>query len=211
VPFQDSTVYDRLGPKGQKPAVEKLLPPPETPVERVQATPPSDAVSSQPPVGPIPSAAASLPPADPDSTSPTALAPAPGAIITQPPPERPVAAPARQASAPPVSPQAPRPLTIADLEKKALEAPTSKPAAAGAYRIQISAVRSQDAVAPEWERLKRRFPETLAALTVSSSKAEVAGKGAFYRLRAGPLDQASAKSACDHLRAQGLGCVVVKP
>ena len=38
IPFQDSTVYDRLAPNnGQKPVAEKLLPPPEEPATR---TPP---------------------------------------------------------------------------------------------------------------------------------------------------------------------------
>jgi hypothetical protein len=36
VPFQNSTVYDRLGQAGQKPVTEKLLPPPEAPAVRPQ-------------------------------------------------------------------------------------------------------------------------------------------------------------------------------
>ena len=78
------------------------------------------------------------------------------------------------------------------------------------YRIQISAVRTPDAVAPEWARLQHRYPEALGALKMSADKTEVAGKGAFYRLRAGPLTADGAKSACDRLKAQGVGCIVVK-
>jgi hypothetical protein len=89
----------------------------------------------------------------------------------------------------------------------------SPPAAripAGAYRIRLSAVRSQGSVAPEWARLKRRYPE-LATLKNSFSKIDEPGKGVFYRVEAGPLDAAGAKSTCDRLRAEGLGCIVVKP
>jgi cell division protein FtsN len=103
------------------------------------------------------------------------------------------------------------PTSIAALIGNASEPPPANQAAAsGSYRLQLSAVRSPDAVAGEWARLKHRFPE-LASLKNSSSKVEVTGKGTFYRLEAGPLNQASAKSTCTRLRTEGLGCIVVKP
>src|SRR6185437_11707308 len=41
IPFQDSTVYERLTPTGdRKPVVEKLLPPPEEPAVRAPPAPP---------------------------------------------------------------------------------------------------------------------------------------------------------------------------
>jgi hypothetical protein len=201
IPFQDSTVYDKLDQNGQKPVMEKILPPPEAPVTR----PPVQA--AVPPPAPPPAAVADAPPA-PDTASPTALAPVPGsAIITQPP---------KTAVTPPVAATkaaAPPPTSIAALESRALAEMAEKPPAkgAGAYRIKISAVRTPDAVQPEWARLKHRYGDILGGLSVTSSKTTVAGKGDFYRLEAGPLDQAAAKSACDRLRGQGLGCVVVKP
>jgi hypothetical protein len=199
IPFQDSTVYDKLDRNGQRPVMEKILPPPEAPVTRPQAqaaTPPS---ASQPAA-----TVADSPPAA-DTASPTALAPMPGAaIITQPP--KPVVTPPVVPSKPAATP----PTSIAALESRALAEMPVKPIG-GAYRIQISAVRTPDAVQPEWARLKHRYGDILGGLSVTSSKTTVAGKGDFYRLQAGPLDQAAAKSACDRLRGQGLGCVVVKP
>jgi hypothetical protein len=198
IPFQDSTVYDKLDQNGQKPVMEKILPPPETPVTRPQA------------IAPQPASVADAPPSlsAADTASPTALAPVPGtAIITQSP--KPVVA--QPAAAKPI---APPPTSIAALESRALAEMPVKPSAkpsGGAYRIQISAVRTPDAVQPEWARLKHRYGDILGGLSVTSSKTTVAGKGDFYRLQAGPLDQAAAKSACDRLRGQGLGCVVVKP
>ncbi len=62
----------------------------------------------------------------------------------------------------------------------------------------------------EWARLKRRYPE-LAGMTSSTHKIDVPDKGTFYRIEAGPLDEAAAKSTCTNLRGQGLGCIVVKP
>jgi hypothetical protein len=208
IPFQDSTVYDRLGPNGQKPVMEKLLPPPEAPVDRPVAPPPSAGV----PAGQAPSPVATVP----DVGSPTALAPAPGAIVATEPQARPrdvrPASPA--VTAPPVPAQAPPaarpPDPIAALITSETTPPAAKSNTASAYRIQLSAVRSPESVAPEWARLKRKFPE-LASLKDLTHKIDQPGKGVFYRLEAGPLDAAAAKSTCEHLRAQGLGCIVVKP
>jgi hypothetical protein len=232
IPYQDSTVYDRLNQNGQKPVVEKLLPPPEEPVTRAppqQAAPPaSDQASLAPPppsqieqqpVAPPPQAAAALPPPV-DVGAPTALAPTPGAIVIQPPtvaPPKPIQ----------VAPPTPKPAAVAKPEPAKSTPPTSiaaliagagsAPAAAapkvtaggGAYSLQLSAVRSSDAVPEEWARLKRRFPD-LASLKNSTHKIDVPDKGTFYRLEAGPLDEAAAKSTCARMREQGLGCIVVK-
>ncbi len=243
IPFQDSTVYDRLNQNGQKPVVEKLLPPTEEPVARPQTGAVDAAPANAPPApaqtsgAAADTAAAVAPPpakqvaAKPtlvtqpvtitpapqitggvqvtDTASPTALAPTPGSIITQP-----AAAPAKSpvaVQAKPVPAKNAAPTSIAALIGNASEPPPANQAAAsGSYRLQLSAVRSPDAVAGEWARLKHRFPE-LASLKNSSSKVEVTGKGTFYRLEAGPLNQASAKSTCTRLRTEGLGCIVVKP
>jgi hypothetical protein len=200
IPFQDSTVYDRLEQNGQKPVMEKLLPPPESPVDRPVAAPspndaPRDAVTS--PAGNT---------AVPDQGSPTALAPTPGSIVMTQPPPRPTPAPSTPASPQPAA--GPDPIAALIAGKTPPAAAKSEPA--DGYRIRLSAVRSQVSVAPEWARLKRKFPE-LASLRSFTSKVEQPGRGVFYRVEAGPLDGAAAKSTCDRLRAEGLGCIVVKP
>ena len=220
IPFQDSTVYDRLGGKSaEQPQMEKLLPPPETPVQRVP-----------PPTQPAPSAEATAPQASqPPASPPDILAP-PKPVQPQPAPIA-SAAPVPSAPAPSVSPPAnasgtsrlpaPQADPIGALAAAALASPppaqakpaampAEKPATGGDYRIQIGAVKTADAVPQEWARLKHRFPETLSQLKVSSDKVEVGSKGTFFRIKAGPLDESAAKSACDHLKAQGVGCIVVK-
>ncbi len=219
IPFQNSTVYDRLGQNGQKPQAEKLLPPPETPVARAPqpVEPPAAAV---PPVTAPP--AASVPPA---VSPPVALAPPPqptAAPVAPPAPHisdaefaalqkggpasSPTAlAPKSPASAPPTFSA---PAAVAPAVPKA--AVTTKPAAAGGVHIQLGSVKSAADATAEWDRLKGRFPETLSALKMSPDKVEVPDKGTFYRIQAGPLDEAKAKSVCDHLKAQGAGCIVVK-
>ncbi|HEX4506443.1 MAG TPA: SPOR domain-containing protein [Alphaproteobacteria bacterium] len=231
IPFQDSTVYDRLTTNGgQKPVAEKLLPPPEEPATRtppapppaVEATtvppPPQEAQTVPPLPAPTQQAVAPLPPPV-DVGAPTALAPAPGAIVIQPPP--PPQPKVVQAAPPPkpavVEAKKPEPAkpganSIAALIAEAGPAAPSAPKAAsggGGYHLQLSAVRSADAVPSEWTRLKRRYPE-LAGLSSSTHKIDTPDKGTFYRVEAGPLDEAAAKSTCTRLRGEGLGCIVVK-
>ena len=234
IPYQDSTVYDRLNQNGQKPVAEKLLPPPEQPATRTPpqpvAPPPEVAM-----VAPLPpplalQPATPLPPPLTDAGAPTALAPTPGAIVIQPPPPPVLIAPTPKPAAivPPKPEPAPKPVptakpvpaakptapnSIAALIDEAgagHEPPAAKSASGGgSYRLQLSAVRSPDAVAGEWARLKRRYPE-LASMSSSTSKITMADKGTVYRIEAGPLDEAAAKSTCSHLREQGLGCIAVK-
>lgn len=234
IPFQDSTVYDRLNPgqNGQKPVVEKLLPPPEEPAVRAPPAPPpvETAVAPPPPppdtqtasqqLAPQQTATALPPPVNVDA--PTALAPTPGAIVIQPPPPpQPKAVPAAppppakvtQVETPKPSPAKPAgPTSIAALiDEASIAAPAAPKASSGGggYHLQLSAVRSADAVPAEWARLKRRYPE-LARLSSSTHKVDTPDKGTFYRVEAGPLDEAAAKTTCTRLRGEGLGCIVVK-
>ena len=239
IPFQDSTVYDRLNQNGQKPVVEKLLPPPEEPVIRTPPAPPAD-VAGQPSntqlavtpppadglitqqaVAPPPQTATAALPPPVDLGAPTALAPTPGAIVIQPPavaPQKPVQVappppkPVTIAAPKPESAKPPPPTSIAALinDAGAMPVPAAKTTTgSGSYHLQLSAVRSPDAVSEEWARLKRRYPE-LAAMSSSTHKIDVPDKGTFYRIEAGPLDETAAKSTCTRLRGQGLGCIVVK-
>ncbi len=231
IPFQDSTVYDRLDANGQKPVVEKLLPENEAPVTRPPPAPPpaaSDATVLAPPLGGPPPAAlpqgsgivVAPPPAESPATAlappATVLPPPPAQVVQAPPPAKASPPPPVAVKPPPATKPAPAakpaPDSIAALIGASEAKPVASPraSAGGGYRLQLSAVRSPDAVQEEWNRLKHRFPE-LAPLKNTTSKIDVAGKGTFYRVEAGPLGEAEAKSTCARLRAQGLGCIVVKP
>jgi len=214
IPFQDSTVYDRLGQngKGQQQPMEKLLPPPETPVQLPQPAPTPQAQPQTAPAAsattPNPDAAALAPKPDLPVVVTTGVQPAP------PQPAPPQAAPPQpaqsQPSAPP--PAAAQSDPIGALAAAALAKPgPASTAPSGSYRIQLSAVRTPEAVDPEWARLKHRYADILSPLKMQATKTEVPGKGTFYRIEAGPFDQNGAKAACEHLRGQGLGCFVIKP
>lgn len=92
-------------------------------------------------------------------------------------------------------------------------APTSAPAAggSGSWRVQLASVRSEGEAAAEWRRLAGRHPDALGGLSMQVAKVDLGEKGIFYRVQGAGADEARAKSACAQLRAQNVGCVVVRP
>ncbi|MBC8337511.1 MAG: SPOR domain-containing protein [Alphaproteobacteria bacterium] len=82
-----------------------------------------------------------------------------------------------------------------------------------AYLVQLAAARSSEGAREEWARLKGKHPDLLGHLGLTITKADLgAGKGVFYRLRAGPLvDEGSARGLCRQLSLRQIGCLVIKP
>lgn len=199
------------------PGAVVALPPPPKPAAKSAPVP--NAAIQQPPAKPTavvqqPAAAATKPSQATTTKPPVAMAPTvkPKDVAAAQPKPAAKAAPQKGAQVESIAALESR--ALADFSAPKAEATTkaapAMPVHKGGVRLQLSSVRTQDGVEAEWSRLKHRYPE-LAGLGLSSAKAEVPGKGTFYRLQAGPLDEARAKATCDHLRAQGLGCIVVKP
>ena len=80
-------------------------------------------------------------------------------------------------------------------------------APAPGFVVQVAAVPRADQVADEWRRLRERYPD-LRALELQPAQAiDVAGKGTFYRVIAGPLaSKAEAEALCVRLRRAGATC-----
>lgn len=197
VPNQDKLIYDRMAAKKDEQEPERLLPPPE----QAQTPPPPEARPEPPPAvtAPAPAPAASpagksaLPPALSAPLPPPAAAPAPTPTPTPAPPkaQQPVAKPA------PAPVPAPAP------------APAAKSAAGGGWVVQLGAVHSEGEAKTEWSRLKGAHPE-LAGLSPDIVQVDIPGKGVFWRVRAGSLDEAQARVLCSTLSKQGQGCLVAK-
>jgi hypothetical protein len=229
VPHQDKLVLNTLadGNKAGAPQVERLLPPPESPLPRPAPT-------AQPPVmtpqAPATAAnGAGLPP----RIGPTPPAPAPGAVTAPvtPPPAATAAAPPAPAAAPRDAVQssgssgaastqtAAAPGATQPAPKPAAEKPKAVPAAApsatggGGFKVQLVSVKAQDQTNQEWARLQRTYPQ-LASLKMSVTRVDLGEKGIWYRIYAGPLsDAGAAGDLCGAIKAkdQSQGCVVVKP
>ena len=224
VPHQDKQVFQRLLPEGQTPqTVERLLPPPPEPL--------------QPPPAPAPAAPAATPsaiaPAQPLPSQSVAERPV---ATPQPAPQAtPQAAPqAAPQGVPPVPSAAPMPQPPQDTPARtqpAAESPAPQPTAepkaepaqpqpqdniaavsGGGFKVQLAAVRSEEAAKQEWNRLKNRYKEELRALTLTVQRVDLgAGKGVYYRIQAGPLNEAAAERTCAALKAKNHACLVVRP
>lgn len=194
VPNQDKLIYDRLTP-GQNPpnTVERLLPPAETPVARPEPPPAPPAVTES-----------LLPEATPAPREPVQqsndLEP-PSIVPRQATPAAPANTPAQRA-APSSTPAPSAPAAVASLPP---------PSAAGGFRVQLGAVRSQDAAQKEWARIQKANNDLLGKLGLAVSQANLGDRGTFYRIQAGPVgDQAAANDLCAKLKARNVSCIIVK-
>ncbi|MEI8396253.1 MAG: SPOR domain-containing protein [Rhodospirillaceae bacterium] len=198
IPDQDKLVFRRLDPDGEPPPVERLLPEPEVPLARPVAPPP-------PPPGAEPSAQAAAPRYLPDSKlqpPPIPQEPSTRTIVAAPPaePVKPATPPAKVAATPPAPPKV----------AATPPAPAKATAAGGSYKLQLGAVRSEADAGEEWQRLKKRFPDLLGALSMKPQRADLGDKGVFFRLLTSPMDEAKARSLCDQLKGRGLGCQLAR-
>ena len=215
VPNQDKLVFDRLDPGAAPPMVERLLPPPEVPMPRpvapVLPAPAADAAAKgasrtaidtvmAPPPIPLRSG---LP--DEDAPAPAAKAPASTAPAAPPPAvvPAPVPAPAAQAQPRPAPPPAKAPPAVAK--------PAPVTASGGAaVRIQVGAVPKEADAQTEWKRLQARHRDLLGGLSLTVVRADLPGKGVYYRLQAGPIDETRARAICDQLKSQNVGCQLAR-
>lgn len=227
VPNQGIQIYETVGgatPKSQ--GVERLLPPPEQP----KPEPPAPPKIAQPqPAQPQPAASPSATPAAaPGAGTPPMPAVPQGQVATatiQPPAGTPPAPPpsaVEPAKAAPVATQpAPATQTAALPGNRAVAAPGTgsapppppapSSASGGNFRIQLGALAEQAAAETEWKRLARAHSDLLGGLPHAVEKADIPGKGTFFRIYAGAFpDRATAVAVCDRLRAQAprQGCIV---
>ncbi|HWE75938.1 MAG TPA: SPOR domain-containing protein [Stellaceae bacterium] len=189
VPGQDSVLLNRE--TKEKP--EELLPSPEAVKQRpAPPTPPPQpqTATTNPP----------SPPAEPPAanTRPPTLPPAPQ-VATAPPPA---------AVAPPTS-VAPKVAAPAPVAPKVVPPQQM----AGSYRLQLGALKTEDAAKTEWVKLQRQNADVLGKLSLSVSSVQLGGgKGTYYRIQAGPItEEARATQACAALKSRNVSCILVKP
>lgn len=214
VPHQDKLVYERLGARNARPAIERLLPPPEEPLPLPLATPDLPAMPELPPmpvIAPVPQ----LPAVRPSDDTAVAVAPAPSAAVV---PASPVVtAPAKPAASVPAMPSSGAPVSLPrELFETAAAMPAPRlPAASaggtGAWRVQLASVRSEAEADSEWKRLSSRYSEALGGLSPVISRADLGERGVYYRVQGGGMDEERARTVCALLKAQNVGCVVVRP
>jgi hypothetical protein len=113
-----------------------------------------------------------------------------------------------------------KPMTVASAIPPGALLATPKPAAAlpatggtvegGSVHLQLASVRSEAEAREEWRRLEGRYHDLLGGLSPSVVKADLGERGIYYRLRAGPLDEARAHALCEQLKSQNVGCQLAR-
>ncbi|WP_300301635.1 SPOR domain-containing protein [Ferrovibrio sp.] len=209
VPNQDKQIYERLGGNGQQQAAgtEKLLPPPERP-SAAPTQPNAVTVPNRPAPATVPGQSPVQSPVQSSGLPNRTDAPSPSAVTT-PAPSQPVAPKAEEKPA-----ATPAPATRAPAQAATTPAPAATPKVTatpgGSAKIQLASLKDQAAAQATWSQLQKKFPDILGGLTPSYEKVEIAGKGTFIRLQAGPLkDRVTAQNACQQLAAKNQGCIVV--
>jgi hypothetical protein len=76
--------------------------------------------------------------------------------------------------------------------------------------VQIASQPSVEAAQSTYQDLARRYAGVLQGRSVNIVKAEVAGKGTFYRVRVASQSRADAISLCESYKAAGGNCFVSK-
>ncbi|WP_425062723.1 SPOR domain-containing protein [Pyruvatibacter mobilis] len=94
------------------------------------------------------------------------------------------------------------------------QAPVRQAASAGAgsgYAVQLGSFRSETEAEAAWQAATRRLGPALQDRDHLVQRADIPGKGIYYRLRVGPMSARTAASAlCSTLKSQGQDCYVSK-
>jgi len=222
VPNQDKLVYQDVG-KGDNQgeassATARLMPPAEKPeMPATTSTAPQSTAAAS---AAMPPAAGAVPPppavAGPDTAVATAPISSPAAPAPEPAPTAAQVVPAP--APPPIKPmpdneaRAARPQQLAAAAPAPAPEPMKRAAAAGSgtYQVQLAAMRSEADARAAWRRALAANKELLSGLSEEVVRADLGAKGVYYRLRAGPLDAAAAKTLCAELVKRKQVCIVAR-
>ncbi|MDI6025842.1 SPOR domain-containing protein [Corticibacterium sp. UT-5YL-CI-8] len=111
----------------------------------------------------------------------------------------------------PAAPQRPAPQPAAAAPAQAEQVAAAAPAAAaaaGAWSMQIASQPSEAAAQSTYQDLSRRYASVLGGKQASIVKAEIAGKGTFWRVRVPAGSRNEAISLCESYKSAGGNCFV---
>jgi hypothetical protein len=217
IPFQDTTVYDELasGKKQAAGTTEHLLASPEQPLPKPEAPatkpdPTADAVPQVPATGtpgPFPALeneAVLAPQPSQAVPPPVSATPSPKLLLPPPPATAIKHAVAKPAMADGVAEDdtddQPAPKTSRQARPVATTSSHSE--------IQLGAYRDASVAETQWQKLLASHGDELGSLSHHVERADLGDKGVWYRLKAGPLDDAHARQDCAVLKSDGVTCFV---
>ena len=122
---------------------------------------------------------------------------------------------ARTAAIPDTGPLAPsrpadQPVDVVGEVKPEQVAAAGATASAGAWSVQIASQPSEEAAKSTYQDLSRRYANIIGGKGVTIVKAEISGKGTFYRVRVPAGSRSDAQALCEKYKAAGGNCFVSK-
>lgn len=122
---------------------------------------------------------------------------------------------ARTAAIPDAGPLAPsrpadQPVDVVGEVKPEQVAAAGATAAAGAWSVQIASQPSEEAAKSTYQDLSRRYAGIIGGKGVTIVRAEISGKGTFYRVRVPAGSRSDAIALCEKYKAAGGNCFVSK-
>jgi len=131
----------------------------------------------------------------------TAATPATGPVV----PQKPAAQPADSQPAPQAQRNAPQ-----QVAQAAAPARAQPEAAAGEWSMQIASQPTAEGAQATYQDLARRYGGVLGGHGVSIVRADIPGKGTYYRVRIPSTTRSDAISLCEKYKAAGGSCFVSK-
>jgi hypothetical protein len=225
VPHQDKFIFEKLtgGDRTEARPVERLLPRPEQPRAAPVASQQSAATPETVPAARKPTTVAKVPmpkrPPPATQSVPKATSRAAGTPRVLLPPKQPSGT-ATIPSAPKPA-RAPKPLVVVKkglglkisptkAASRTAGATTVKPVPGGRFRIQIAAFKNESSARSAWESIQKANKAELGALGLTIERINISGKGTFFRVQGGPLDEARAQAVCRALDSRKQACIVVR-
>ena len=195
----------------EAPAANSAEPLPGVPNDRIEvaARTPAQQEEGLVPGQEVPPLNAGAAPANaPTNTDAAAGAPATTMPASAPiPAARPASAP-RTAAAPAAQPvEAPAPTAPTQVAAAQPTAPQQTAAASG-WSVQIASQPSLEAAQQSYQSMAQRYGTMLQGKGVNIVKAEVPGKGTYYRVRIPAASKNDAVALCERLKSQGGTCFV---
>ncbi|RCW24728.1 sporulation related protein [Ciceribacter lividus] len=194
------------------PVAPALAPPTTAPAEQASAAPATPTDTASPQTVAEPAAPATAQPANAGATTPAAET---AAVPAEPARVETAAAPAVSAPVPTARP-AEQPVNIVSTvtergNVKPVETETaSSSVPAGSYVIQIASLPSEADAQKSYKNLSAKFGNVIGGRAYEIKKAEIAGKGTYYRLRIVGGSKDEAVALCERYRAAGGTCLVAK-
>jgi hypothetical protein len=90
----------------------------------------------------------------------------------------------------------------------AAAAPTNISRGESGYSVQLASSPSESDARATLSRLQRQFPSALGGGSIR--RADLGGKGIYYRVRVGPLTRDAADKICTQLKAGGADCILTR-